>query len=67
MFPKNAIEIAKAWARGMRKTRPTEPAPSKWSSPAHHIAVLDSTSCECGAEKKVGDYRCAPCARSVQK
>jgi hypothetical protein len=40
----------------------TQPA-SKWSSPAHHIATLDSDSCECGAAKKTGDYRCAPCAR----
>lgn len=44
----------------------TAPA-SKWSSPAHHIATLDSASCECGAEKKVGDYRCASCIRSAKR
>jgi hypothetical protein len=40
----------------------TKPA-SKWASPAHHIATLDSAACECGAAKRVGDYRCATCAR----
>lgn len=68
MFPKNAIDIARAWARGIRETRPTQPAPeSKWTSSAYHVEVLNSATCECGAAKKVGDYRCAPCARSVQR
>jgi hypothetical protein len=45
------------------ETQPASKWASKWASPAHHIATLDSASCECGAAKRVGDYRCATCAR----
>ena len=69
-------QINKAWierivklARGLR-ARAEQPKPpeaaSKWASPARHIEVLNSAACECGSEKKIGDYRCAPCSRGVQ-
>ena len=42
-----------------------KPATSPWASPAYHIEALGSATCpDCGAGKKVGDYRCAACART---
>ena len=45
--------------------------PSWRTSSAGHVAALNSTSCpDCGAEKKVGWYRCSSCVeanRMVQR